>query len=124
MICTACQEIFKKPEFLHGTQPDLDKYKHTADTQSVREAALINGCQICAMLCFRFDEGSPEKRSLTKLDLEYQIDVSDEDERGITFFYRIFLGENAVQWLQIVDERSLSFIFNIPSPKRIDLIPT
>ncbi len=123
MLCTACQEIVKKPELLNG-QSDMEKYKHTADTKSVREAALINGCQICAMLCFHFDEGSPEKRPLTKLDLEYQIDLTDEDERSITFFYRNCLGENAFRTLYIEDERGLSFIFNIPSLNRIDLIPT
>lgn len=124
MLCTACQDIFKKPDFLNGTQADRKHYKHTIDTQSVREAALINGCQICAVLCFHFDEGSPETRPLTKLDLEYELDVSDKDDRSITFFYRNGLGEDAFKTLHIVDESGLSFIFNIPSPNRIDLIPT
>lgn len=125
MLWTACQDIFKKPDFLNGTQSHrISIYKRTTDTQSVREAALINGCQICAVLCFHFDEDPPEKRPITKLDLEYEIELSNKDDRRIVFWYRNCLDEITVQWLYIIDEKGLSFIFNIPLPNRIHLTPT
>jgi hypothetical protein len=123
MLCSACQDIFKKPGFLYGTQSDNKLHKHTTNTQSVREAALINGCQICAVLCFHFDEDSPEKRPRTELDLKYRIELFDKNNK-IAFFYRNCLDKLTVQNLRIIDENGLSFIFNIPLPNRMDLTPT
>jgi hypothetical protein len=105
MLCPACHDIFKKPDFLDGTQSDSIFYKHTTDTQSVREAALINGCQICAVLCFHFDEDPPEERPITELDLEYKIKFTDKYDGRINFFYRNCSRSFTVRSLGIRDEK-------------------
>ncbi len=124
MLFTACQDIFKKPDFFNSTQSDSKSYKHKTDTQSIREKALINGYKICAVLCFHFDEDPPEERPIMKLNLKYEIELTSKGRRKICFSYRNCLSRFTVQWLDIVEEKGLSFIFNIPLPSRIDLNPT
>lgn len=100
MLCSACQEIFKKREFVEDKiQHEVGKYEHSTHTRSIREAAIVNGCQICAMLCFHFDVEIPGRQPTEKLNLRYSIspvdrdpgkdedDVTDDSHLSIRFIY-------------------------------------
>ncbi|KAE9376306.1 HET-domain-containing protein [Stipitochalara longipes BDJ] len=57
MLCSSCQDIFKKPEFFaYVTTETQGKYLHSKYTKSIRDAA-HSSCRIYTMLCLHFDSG-------------------------------------------------------------------
>jgi hypothetical protein len=101
MLCSDCQDIFNQSIFLDHKVYTGREYKHKTYTRDIREAALINGCQICALLCVHFDREDPENRPLFRLDLSYLIRVVGEapskDKQEVTEksrFYVTFMYTN------------------------------
>jgi hypothetical protein len=70
MLCSSCQEIFKKARFIDpGVTETLGKNLHSTHTKTVRDAAR-GGCRICTMLFLHFDLGL-ESQPSGDLDLIY-----------------------------------------------------